>query len=64
MRSSILKKLKDRCIDVQGLRVTKKDYSDNPLAPNKVVYYITFRSSGELITLAYSPNSVGLQGRK
>lgn len=64
MRTIILEKLKSQYIDVQGLRVKEKDYSDNPLAPETVVYYITFRSFGNLIKLAYYPNTVGFQGRK
>ena len=64
MRNIILEKLKGQYIDVQGLRVTEKDYSDNPLAPENVVYFVSFRSFGKLIKLAYYPNTVGFQGRK
>lgn len=64
MRTTILEKLKEQYLDIQGLRVKEVDYSENPLAPEKTAYFVTFRSFGKLIKLAYYPSTVGFQGRK
>jgi hypothetical protein len=47
-----------------GARIVFKevDYSNNPLAPEKTCYKISFNARGVRVKFAIYPNTVGFQG--
>lgn len=60
-RKEILEVLKGVSIDAQGVRVKVLDYTNNPLAPEKVAYSITYKEFGVSRKVVYYPNTVGFQ---
>lgn len=60
-RKEILEALKGVSIDAQGVRVKVLDYTNNPLAPEKVAYSITYKEFGVSRKVVYYPNTVGFQ---
>lgn len=60
-RKEILEALKGVSIDAQGVRVKVLDYNNNPLAPEKVAYSITYKEFGVSRKVVYYPNTVGFQ---
>lgn len=53
--------LKGVAIDAQCVRVKVLDYTNNPLAPEKVAYSITYKEFGVSRKVVYYPNTVGFQ---
>lgn len=60
-RKEILEALKGVSIDAQGVRIKVLDYTNNPLAPEKVAYSITYKEFGVSRKVVYYPNTVGFQ---
>lgn len=60
-RKEILEALKGVAIDAQCARVKVLDYTNNPLAPEKVAYSITYKEFGVSRKAVYYPNTVGFQ---
>lgn len=60
-RKDILEALKGVAIDAQCVRVKVLDYANNPLAPEKVAYSITYKEFGVSRKVVYYPNTVGFQ---
>lgn len=61
-REEVIEALKGIVINPENVRVSTKDYSDNPLAPEKIAYKITGKSLGSKFRYMYYPNTVGFQG--
>lgn len=61
-RNDIVEALYNNFVCPENIRISKVDYSNNPIAPEETAYRITFRQFGEKKKVTYWPNTVGFQG--
>lgn len=63
-RKQVVEALNKITICTDSVRVKVIDYNNNPLAPEKVAYKVTFKQFGDSRSAVYYPNTVGFQFTK